>query len=259
MRSPQAATVCKAGLPRSGGAFENSGWFRRRLSAAPTAEGALAMLQNELAEPIRRGQAERLQPRRTLLARIGKPASGDAAGRDDPDQSAPLAERQQSGRRGLHELIVIKRAVVARNFVETLIGGAERVRQRYQVGLLGDGVGANQHALRADADRLGATLSGGQDPARQQMADASSSGQPLGRLDNVVSWRPRCGRVVRDATSVSQIFRFGAANGRSPTATDHHGWPPTQRPAPPASTFPQATAKRADTCSRYNRGLCHLE
>ena len=137
------------------------------------AEGPLTMLQNELAEPIRRGQAERLQPRRTLLARIGKPASGATAGCDDPDQSAPLADRQQSGRRSLHELIVINQAVIARNFVETLKGGAERVRQRYQVGFLGHGVGADQHPLCADADRLGASLSGGQNPTWQQMADAS--------------------------------------------------------------------------------------
>ncbi len=107
-----------------------------------------------------------------LPAGIGEPARGIAAGRDDPDQSAPLANRQQSGRCSLQKLIAINQAVIARNFVEPLEGGAERA-QRYQVGFLANSVGANQHPLCADADRFGATFRGGKDPTRQQMADAS--------------------------------------------------------------------------------------
>src|SRR5579863_6504981 len=95
------------------------------LSSAP-AQRALTMLESEMAEPIRRGQAERLQPRRQPLSRIGKLAGGDAGRRDDPHQSAPLAQRQQPGGYGLHQLIVVKRASGARNSAEPLKGGAER-------------------------------------------------------------------------------------------------------------------------------------
>ncbi len=234
----------------------------KALSGVP-AKRAPAILQSELAEPICRSQPERLQPSWTLLARIGKPAGRNAGRSDDPHQSAPLAQWHQPGCGRLHQLIVIERAVGARNFIESLIGAAESARQCRKIGLLGDGVGANQHAIRADADRSRAMLGGGQDPAWQQVADAvefwTVARSTCNKLVTVKFVRAKVRQDRRRRDVGEPIFRSGAPNGRSSTATDHHGWPPTQRTALPASTFPQATAKRADTCSRYNRGLCHLE
>ncbi len=215
-----------------------------------------------MAEPLRRGQAERLQPCRTLLARIGKLAGSETGRRDDPHQSAPLAQRQQPSRCGLQQLIVVKPASGARNSVEPLISGIERIGQRGKIGFLGNGIGANQHALRADANRSGATLGGGQDPTRQQVADAiefravaRSARRKLGMA------RGRQDRRQRDV--YEPVSRFGAANGRAANAPDRHRRPPTQRTALPASTFPHVPAKRAakrkQTCNRNNGGLCHLQ
>ncbi len=188
------------------------------------AEGALAMVEDELAEPFCRGQPERLQPRWSLPTRIGEPAGGHAGWRDDPHQSASLAQRQQSSRSRLHQLIVIKRAGSARNSIEPLVGGAERARQRRKIGLLANGVGASKHAICADAYRSCAMRGGGQDPTRQQVADtiefrivARSARNELGTVE------VRQDRRRRDVGG--PISRSGAANGRASNATDRHRCP----------------------------------
>jgi hypothetical protein len=74
---------------------------------------ALAVPHNKLPEPVGRGQAERSQPLRAELARIGQPACGAAAGSNNPDQAASLPQRQQSRRGGLNQAVVVERAVGA--------------------------------------------------------------------------------------------------------------------------------------------------
>ena len=218
------------------------------------------MTENEVTQSILRGEAERLQPWRTLLARISKPAGGNAAGCDDPYQSGPLAQRQQPSRGRLHKLVVAEWAGRARNPIEALVGSIERARQRREIALFGYGVGANQHAFRADANRFCTSLGGGQDPARQQMADAiefRAAARPTSK--GAMAKRRQC-RRRRDLCE--PIHHSGAANGRARKPPDRHRCPPIQRKTLPASTFPQAPAKRAERRKRtfnQNSGPCHLE
>ncbi len=189
------------------------------------AERPLTVPRNEISQLIGRRQPERCQPLRSSLLRIGKSACRQSARSDDPSQPAALAQRQQSRRRGLDQPIVAERAIGARNSVESLVGCAERTRQRREVGLLGNGVGADQHALGANADRCGASLRGGDDAAGQEMANA---------IDFRAGARARLGQLRAPGLSQDRprrpafepIFRPGAANGRPNHATRRHRWPP---------------------------------
>lgn len=69
-------------------------------------------------------------------------------------------------------MIVVKRAVGPRDALERLVGRAERCRQHREIGVLGHGVGANQYAVGAKADRSRATLCCDNDAAGQQIANA---------------------------------------------------------------------------------------
>ena len=185
------------------------------------AEGALGMQGNKIPQPIRRGEAERLQPFRTLLAGIGKSARGEIAGSDDPDQASAVANGQQSGRCGFDHSIVVKRAIFARDAIETLVRGTKRGRQRRKVGLFGDGVGTDQHAFRTDADGFCPAFCRGDDPAGEQMADTVE----LRAAARLLAHRgmPMAARQPgRKATSVSQfsaLARRTAAPPLPPTAT----------------------------------------
>lgn len=206
----------------------------KALGGAP-AKRALAMLESELAEPVRRSQPERLQPRRTLPSRIGKPAGGNAGRRDDPHQSTSFAQRQQAGRRSLHQLIVIEWTGGPRNSVEPLIGGAERARERRKIGLLGNGVGANQYAIRADAHRPCALLGGGQNPARQQVTNTvefqTVARSARNRLVTAELTRAEVRQDRRRRDVGEPISHSGAANARDSNATDHHRCPPAATPS----------------------------
>jgi hypothetical protein len=180
---------------------------------------------NEMPEPVGGCQAEGAEPLRLRLVRIGKPARGQSARRDDPDQPIALAQRQQSCRRGLDQPLVVERAIGARNAVKPFVGCAERVRQRRKIGFLGHGVGADEHTLRAGADRARAALRGGDDAVRQQMTDAIQlrAGARL-RLAQWVTPRPRQRRVRRAA--LERNLSPGAANGRPDNANQRHRWAP---------------------------------
>jgi hypothetical protein len=120
-----------------------------------------------------------MQPLRRPAGRVGKPARGKTARRNDPDQTAlvsPAAQRQQARRGRIDQLVVVERAVGAGDAVESLVRRAERMRQRREIGFLGYGVGANEHALGADADRACTAFRGSNDAAGQEMTNAIEFG-----------------------------------------------------------------------------------
>ena len=153
--------------------------------------------------------------------RVGESARREAAGSYDPDEIAPVAQRQQSRRCRLDQPIVVERAVGAGAAVESLIGCAEGIRQCRDIGFLGNGVCTNEHALGADADRSGATLRSGDDAAGQQMANTIDFRADAGtRLSQSMESDSRQDCPPRSA--VEPIFRLGAANGRPHNATQRH-------------------------------------
>ncbi len=206
------------------------------MARLPSAARAVPL--DEMPEPIGGCQAEGAEPLRPRLARIGKPARGQSVRRDDPDQPITLAQRQQSRCRGLDQPLVVERAIGARNAVKPFVGCAERLRQRRQIGFLGHGVGADQHALRAGADRARTALRGGDDAVRQQMTDAIQfrAGARLRRCP-MVERRVGAQHRVRRA-ALEPNLPLGAANGRPDNATQRHRWPPNATPRPPPRLFP---------------------
>jgi hypothetical protein len=89
---------------------------------------------------------------------VGEAARGEAAGSDNPDDLASLAQGQQSRCGRLDQLLVIERAIGAWDAIEPLVGRAEECRQRREVGFLGNGIAAYQHAICAQTYRSRAML-----------------------------------------------------------------------------------------------------
>ena len=64
------------------------------------------------------------------------------------------------------------------------------------------------------------------------------------RLNQAIARTLRKDRPER--STLKPIYRLGAANGRPDNATKRHRWLPDATNSLPASTFPQAPAKRAE-------------
>ena len=171
------------------------------------------------------------------LAWIGQPARRHAARRDDPDEPgaftgcAPLAaltalaQRQQSRRRRRDQRIVVERAIGARDGIEPLVGCAERMRQRREIGLLGDRIGANEHAVRADAERLRPVFRGGGHAVGQDMANAVDF-RACARTRRGERSMPPLRQVRPQRSAIEPNTYSGAANGRPNNPTQRHRWPP---------------------------------
>jgi hypothetical protein len=183
--------------------------------------------------------------RRVAWARIGEPARRHAARRDDPDKAgafavrAASAQRQQSRRRRRDQCVVVERAIGARDGVEPLVGCAERMRQRREIGLLGDRVGANEHAVGADAERLRPAFRGGGDAVGQDMANAvdfRAGTRTHGDKRGMLPLR----QVRPQRSAIEPNICPGAGNGRPNNFPQRHRWPPdaTQGRRRPPRLFP---------------------
>ena len=251
------------------GAFENSGRLKRRLSAARRPSARWVCRPTKF-----RSRSDEV--RRNDCSHVGRCSRGSASRRAVRPRGAMIQTRPRPWRSGSNPAAAasISRSSssgqsLACDAVESLVGGTERGRQCREVGLLGDGVGANQHALRTDADRL---LPGV--PRRRRCCRASrwriqsSSGQPPACLITGACRGPRGSRVGK-ATSVSQfsaLARRTAAPPVPPTATvGPHATPSARLPrlflAPPLSGPGDLTRHASDKIvahATYNGNIPQL-
>jgi hypothetical protein len=194
------------------------------------AKHPLSMSSNETPEPLGGRQAKWPRPSPPRLALVGETAGGEGARSNDPDKSAPLAQGEQPRGCRLEQLIVIERAIGAGNAIERIEGGAEGRGKGRQISFLGDGVRANEHAVRADADRSCAMFGRRDDAARQEIADAVNF-RTRARACRRQRPIPGAGNKARGLSPIPPLGRLRTVDSRDFDATQRHGWPPTQRTA----------------------------
>lgn len=177
---------------------------------------------HEIPEPVVGCEPKRLQRPRPGHARIRQPPRYQPARDNDPNDAVAVAQRQQAGRRGVDQLIIVERAIGTRNTVEALVGPAERPRQRPKVGFLGYGIGADQDPLGAHSDRSGAPVGSGDDAMGQKMANAIEFRAGAGMASGQAIGSHRKGQKP----AVEPISPRGAANGCPNNASERHRRPP---------------------------------
>ena len=161
--TPSSVRPRRVGEQRPGGPKPVGGAATERLAGLP---------RHETAQPLVRCEPERAQPLRRRPARIGQVARREATRRNNPDQRAAPAQRQKARGGGLDQVMIVERTLRPGHGLERLVGCAEGGRQRVEIGLFGNRIGSDQDPVGAKTDRLCPALRGGENAARQQIAQA---------------------------------------------------------------------------------------
>ena len=137
--------------------------------------------------------------------------------------------------------MIVERTVRPGHGLERLVGCAEGGRQRVEIGLFGNRIGSDQDPVGAKTDRLRPALRGGENAARQQIAQAREFRAEARRRGSRQA-------LPNPAENCTRQFDFHASGGCPNADTERHRRPHDSQSSRARSTCPTRGTRRGPAC-----------